>query len=76
MRKQYYNSLDNFAKRLEKRVQKRIDDSIKEKNDIYDRDPSKMRNGLNDFGAFQMYNPRTDSYANFGWDSGSTTVAP
>ncbi|KKM66453.1 hypothetical protein LCGC14_1481030 [marine sediment metagenome] len=66
MRNSHFDSLDNFSKKLSQDIQKKIETNIDLKNDKDDRSPKKGRDGLNQFGAFQFFNPHSSKFFVFG----------
>jgi len=73
MRNSYFDNLDNLSRRLGKDIQRKIERNIDLKNDKDDRSPLKGRDGLNKFGAFQLYSPHSSNFYVFGsWGSDYT----
>jgi len=66
MRESHFDNLDNLSRRLGKDIQRKIERNLDLKNDRDDRSPLKGRDGLNRFGAFQLFNPHSADFFVFG----------
>ena len=70
----FSSEIDNIVAKNDLKIRSKIDAAIRLKGDISDVSSRRARNGIYDFGAFQMANYNSTDFATFGGLSTSNVV--
>ena len=74
MRHDRSDIIDNLIKKMDNKIQNKIDETLYLSGNLQDKHPSKWRNGMWNFGGIQLRNTKRRDYATFG--VGGTGVGP